>query len=692
VLSNKSILQLTFGLALISWILLVVADLTILFGAINNVQTGISPELPRLALDLFFVSVYFYYKYKIGKAESVNFIDMLWRVFMTATVTALVSLTIRLFFIVFQGTRLAENDLMINLLYHINMGLIGGFLISTFIVWKRLILYQKTKKLLFVWQFFEYSLLASIIFNFFDYTLFDFFFNFLFIFLLLLGLILSVNLKWVAYLNFKQKWKSILLIFLLILCMAYFSVSLVNFSNSFNLILDIVNNIFILSIFAFTLIYAVFSLLVILFNLPTSSVFEQKLEEVINFQRLSQSIQTGQNEQMVLEILMESSISAVMADAAWLETYNDTGLRDRMKIHQIHVDQVEKLKQSIKNESVNTIFDLNSNQDIATRKLNINLKGGTYRSILVVPIFVKNKQIGYLGLLKEVGDGFNTEMGDIIRTFVSQASISIENFQLLNEALDNERYKEELKIAKRVQSSLLPEKIRENEFFEIAAFSEAADEVGGDYYDFYQFDRDHFAIIIGDVSGKGTSAAFNMSQMKGVFHSLVQLQLPPDKFMILANQALGRCLEKSSFITASYFFIDAKNQQIAFTRAGHCPTLYFDAGKKESQIFKTKGLGLGIVRSESYDKYIAVNHITYKSGDVMLLYTDGVTEAKNSKGEEFGYERLKTFLHKQAPSNARLIKENLLKELYSFAGNRHIEDDYTALIVKFKDQIDNKTN
>lgn len=690
-LSNKSILRLTFSLALVSWALLVVSDLTILFGAINNVQTGISPELPSLALDLFFVSVYFYYKFKIGKAESVNFLDMLWRVFMTATITALVSLTIRLFFVVFQGTRLAENDLMINLLYHINTGLIGGFLISTFIVWKRLILYQKTKKLLYVWQFFEYSLLASIIFNFFDYNLFDFFFNFLFIFLVILGLILSVNLKWVAYLNFRQKWKSILLILLLILFMGYFSVNLVNFSNNYNLVLDIVNNIFILSLFAFTLIYAVFSLLVILFNLPTSSVFEQKLEEVINFQRLSQSIQTGQNEQMVLEILMESSISAVLADAAWLETYNDTHMRDRMKIHNIHVDQVESLKRLIKNETLEAIFELESKQEVATRKLNINLRSGAYRSILVVPIFVKNKQIGYLGLLKEVGDGFNNEMTDIIRTFVNQASISIENFQLLNEALDNERYKEELKIAKRVQSSLLPEKIRENEYFEIAAFSEAADEVGGDYYDFFKFDKHHYALIIGDVSGKGTSAAFNMSQMKGVFHSLVQLRLEPDRFMTLANQALGRCLEKSSFITASYFFIDTEKQEITFTRAGHCPTIFFEARNKESQIFKTKGLGLGIVRSEKFEQYIETNSIKYQEGDVLLMYTDGVTEAKDKNHQEFGYERLKHFLNQQARHSARIIKENLLKELYTFAGNTRIEDDYTALIVKFKDTETQKT-
>src|SRR5690606_22870988 len=119
-------------------------------------------------------------------------------------------------------------------------------------------------------------------------------------------------------------------------------------------------------------------------------------------------------------------------------------------------------------------------------------------------------------------EGFNKEMTKIVSTFANQAGISIENFRLMEEALQNERYKEELKIAKTVQKSLLPTNLDQDDDFEVAAFSESADEVGGDYYDTHRISARLIALIIADVSGKGTTAAFHMSQMKGIFHSLAQ--------------------------------------------------------------------------------------------------------------------------------------------------------------------------
>src|SRR5690606_35645301 len=145
----------------------------------------------------------------------------------------------------------------------------------------------------------------------------------------------------------------------------------------------------------------------------------------------------------------------------------------------------------------------------------VNLPNEEYRSALVMPLTVQGRKYGQLCLLKDLQDGFNREMIEIIRSFVNQASISIENYQLIQEAIENERYKEELEIAKRVQGSLLPQRLERNDDFDITTFSRAAAEVGGDYYDTYRINRDKVAIIIGDVSGKGTSAAFHMSQMKG---------------------------------------------------------------------------------------------------------------------------------------------------------------------------------
>ena len=131
-----------------------------------------------------------------------------------------------------------------------------------------------------------------------------------------------------------------------------------------------------------------------------------------------------------------------------------------------------------------------------------------------------------------------------------------------------------------VQKSLLPTMLEQDQDFDIAAFSESADEVGGDYYDTLRVDKHLISIIIADVSGKGTTAAFHMSQMKGIFHSLAQHDIEPSNFMVQANQALVYCLERGSFISATYFIINTQTKTIRYARAGHCPVLYYCAELK----------------------------------------------------------------------------------------------------------------
>lgn len=688
--SYKNVIRLTLILGIVSWLSLLVTDLLMLFGSVNNVRSGIPEEVRIALLEIFFISLFFYYKFITGRAEKVNFIDLLWRVFATGLLATIVSLAIFLFFNLLGNSRLTENVFLINFFYLVIYGLITAFLTSTLTVWKQLILYQKSKRLISLWSIFEYTLLISIFLSFFPLNLSSFVYNAVLTVLLVLGLILSVNLKWVAYLDFRQKWKSIIIMLAIAVFLAYFFIDLNGYIEVYGQILpsEMQDNLYISSLFGFTFLYSLFSLLVILFNLPTSSVFEQKIEEVINFQRLSQSTQAGYKVEQVYDILLESSVKAVFADAAWVEISD--GRKDLLLTKNIVADEVPALKQQLQED--NQQYDIIRSLPLRLarkdyrqkRKRHKMLKLPEYRSVLWFPLIVKNFNIGTLVILKELADGYNKEMIGIISTFVSQACISIENFQLLSETLENERYKEELKIANRVQRSLLPKKTISNDAFDIVAFSEAADQVGGDYYDIYQINEHKFIIIIGDVSGKGTSAAFHMSQMKGVFHSLAQLDLSPDQFLAYANSALSRCLEKTSFITASFFVVDTEEHTIEFARAGHCPTLVYNAQKRQARFLEGKGLGLGIVRNASFDSYIEVNKETYESQDVIVLYTDGITEAADPQQEQFGYERLRVLLEENADNAPHVIQQLLIQKLYEFCQHKVLDDDYTALIIKFK--------
>ncbi|MGK7396263.1 MAG: GAF domain-containing SpoIIE family protein phosphatase [Candidatus Cyclobacteriaceae bacterium M3_2C_046] len=684
-LSRKNIIRISILLGILSWISLLLIELIRLFSNINNIPSGIADFVPQIIQIVLFFFTFQVFKYFLKETESINILDLLWRVFVTGLVATVISLFIRFFMDFLSGSRLMENPLMISFFYHINMGLLTIFLLSTFVVWKKLILYQKSKLLIKLWRLFEYSLLISLFLIFLNYEVLDPLFNVILALLVILGIILSANLKWVAYLNFKQKWKSILLIVLVILYLWYFLMNQYWFGSIYDSVIQLSSNVSAYALFAFIFIYAVFSLLVVLFNLPTSSVFEQKLEEVINFQRLSQSAQTGQNEDQVYDILLESSVSAVMANAAWLETQSENKVELKLLTYKISREEIKQVKSQFDQIKLNALHE-EAHRNLKSAKYLSKLKNTSYNSVLAFPLLVQNHQIGSLVLLKDVLDGFNKEMIEIIHTFVNQACITIENFRLMSEAIVNERYKEELKIAKRVQRSLLPDRLEHNDDFEIAAFSKAADEVGGDYYDTFRIDHNRVAIIIGDVSGKGTSAAFNMSQMKGVFHSLVQLDLSPIDFLSHANQALSRCLEKTSFITVSLLIIDHDLKTIQFARAGHCPTLIYQKLENKTYMYKSKGLGLGILRNNNFASYIEVNQLHYQPGDVIFLYTDGITEAKNSQSDFYGYERLEKFLHIHANKSAKAIQADLLRELYTFCDRKPPEDDFTSLIIKFREK------
>jgi sigma-B regulation protein RsbU (phosphoserine phosphatase) len=673
---TKALIRLTFLGAAIAWLALVFVEIILLLSDLKGLTSGVPEWLPAVMFNLYVISLYYYYKFKVEQDESLNFTDLLWKVFATGLVATVISLAIRLVLFLMGNTKLPSNVLFDDVIYQINFGLFISFLIAAYFSWKRLILYQKSKWLIRTWLIFEFSLLFAVIFDSFKVVSTETPQIIIYVLLGLLSLVLSANVKWVAYLNFRQKWTSLLLIMLTFFYVAYFFYTVNHWSSIISeqshVVADFTSHIFNFSLFSFVLMYAIFSFLVITFNLPTSSVFEQKLEEVVNFQRISQSIQTEQNEESVYNILLESSVSSVFADAAWLE------IKGAAKDYRLFTYRMEEA------EAIAIRDHLKNNKTKNMSKHMATLKGYRFRSILAFPIQVKGETIGTLALLKELPEGFNKEMTRIVSAFANQAGISIENFRLMEEAFQNERYKEELKIAKNVQKSLLPEKLEQDTDFEISAFSESADEVGGDYYDTIRINDHQVALIIADVSGKGTTAAFHMSQMKGIFHSLAQQELDPKEFMIRANQALVYCLERGSFISATYFVINRQVKKIYYARAGHCPVLFYSAQAKTAGYLKDKGKALGMIKSRDYCNHVETNELPYASGDIMVLYTDGITEANDQKGEEFGLERLKETLEGVTDQSPHAISERLINSLYEFSGSTEINDDYTTMIVKFR--------
>src|SRR5690606_2655885 len=319
----RAMIRLLFMMGAITWLGLVFTDIVVLLSTKISMEPDIPVWLPKLLLNLFILSLFYYYKFKIEHDEVLNFIDLLWRVFATGLIATVISLALRLVSYLLGNTKLPSDVVYIDLVYLINIWLMISFLILAFTAWKRLILYQKSKWLLRFWALFEYGLLISLLYNSFNFPRIDWLYIAMLVTFLLTGLGLSGNMNWVGYLKFRQKWTGLLLLLLTIFNLLYGSYTSTYYADIIERTspssADYRHHVFALSLIAFVTIYSVFPFLVILFNLPTTSVFEQKLEEVVNFQRISQSIQTEQSEESVYNILLETSVSSVFADAAWLE-------------------------------------------------------------------------------------------------------------------------------------------------------------------------------------------------------------------------------------------------------------------------------------------------------------------------------------------------------------------------------------
>ncbi len=673
-----------------SWLLLLAVNLFTFFELDNSYSIGLPVYIQGLLLNVFFAATFFFLRIQTEENSQPNFLDMLSGVFLTSCVTFLLSVFIQ--FVAYSIERwdpahLAGHSQITVALYHVQIGLIIVFLTKAFFVWKRMVLYQGTRRLRLLWKIFEGVLLTSMVINFFVLDEFSKPYIAVFAPLAFLGLVLSFNLRWVPYLNMKEKWQGMLILLLMTAFIAYFVRLLDNYSHQGSMLgSNILYSVYIGGLFAFVLSYCVISVIVILFNLPTSSVFEEKLEEVLNFQQLTQSLQMKENENQVYETLLESATKAMAADAGWIEILGSTGKNTLLLTGNLFLDQVTLLTEVLHArypEEKSEPLAKNIKKELA-REIREKIPDlHPVKSFVRAQLLFQDEQLGSLTLLKNEKDGFSKEKTELLNTYIRMSAVAIENFRLIGKAIENERYQESLAIAKKVQQNLLPAAPVASSQFAIAAFSQAAEEVGGDYYDFYTISEDCTALIIGDVSGKGTSAAFQMAQLKGIFHSLAEQNLSPGQFLPYANNVLSRCLDKTHFVTATYFILDKSQRKIQFSRAGHCPMVYFSINLGIAEFHHGKGLGLGIIRNKGYHHYVESYEIIYQPGDMIVLYTDGIVEARNSQNEEYGYQRLLDLTTRSHTLSADEFITLLKEDVYAFCGNRPMEDDYTAMVIKF---------
>jgi serine phosphatase RsbU (regulator of sigma subunit) len=254
---------------------------------------------------------------------------------------------------------------------------------------------------------------------------------------------------------------------------------------------------------------------------------------------------------------------------------------------------------------------------------------------------------------------------------------------LLRQRADKERLEEELRIARQIQMSLLPPQGAVTlPGLRIAALCLPAAEVGGDYYDLLPLSETRLGVLIADVSGKGTSAALYMAELKGLVASLSRIYESPAKLLIEANTILGANMDSRSFVTMTYAIVDVGAQTMRYARAGHNPILQLQASTRRTRVLTPQGLGLGLDRGRRFEEILEEAEAPLAPGDIFLFFTDGLSEAMNGRSELFGERRLRDILEHSDTLTSEELKERILSEIRSFVGEAAQHDDMTLVVLK----------
>lgn len=276
----------------------------------------------------------------------------------------------------------------------------------------------------------------------------------------------------------------------------------------------------------------------------------------------------------------------------------------------------------------------------------------------------------------------NDQLGELAGSF-NQMTGSIEN--LLQTAAEKKRLEEELRIARQIQMSLLPRGPLEFAGIGVTALCVPAREVGGDYYDFFPLGDSRLGILIADVSGKGTSAALYMAELKGLVLSLSQIYQSPRQLLLEVNRIISENLDTRSFITMTYAVLDLTAGTMTFARAGHTPLLFLRADETRTDVLTPDGLVVGLRvpgATDKFEKLLEEQRVDLHKGDVIVFYTDGITEAMNLNSDLFGEARLGRIVAEHGHLDAADLRERILREIEAFVGSADQHDDMTMILVK----------
>ena len=306
----------------------------------------------------------------------------------------------------------------------------------------------------------------------------------------------------------------------------------------------------------------------------------------------------------------------------------------------------------------------------------INARSET-RSEMVAPIISNTEVIGVFDLESDELNAYSEDDLEVLMLLASQVAIIIEKVMLHEQLIEKKRLEGQLEVARQVQLELLPPRDPQLEGYDISAYNFPTEEVSGDYYDWVRIYDDQIGLVIADVSGKGVPAALLMAFLRASLRAATHIGYSPHISMAKVNYLLWESIERNQFVTAFYAILDVTNKTLTYTNAGHNPPVLLKQNGDVSFI-ERGSIPLGMFRDTRYHEY----YLTMEPGDVLMLYTDGATEAQNPEGEEFGRERLAKTVQLNRQLGARELITAAHAEVLEWTDGHGATDDVTFFVIK----------
>ena len=404
----------------------------------------------------------------------------------------------------------------------------------------------------------------------------------------------------------------------------------------------------------------------------SNQILERRVENLSNLNSLSRAVLSVLDLDNIINIILDAYFVLTGAKRISLYLWESEGLINKKTKGECNFKEnllfsEEEMREFSKKDYQETYEKLSKKFTLADNEI-----------IVISPLVVKEKQLGVIYVVEDKNKLIDLDE-ETISALVIQVSIAINNAKIYSELLIKERMSNELDVASRIQKKILPADMDEIFGLEIAQYFEPAKEIGGDYYDYTILDDNVFSITIADVSGKGVPAAFLLALGRSVLKTLTLTgDFAPNENLNELNKIIYSDITEDMFITMIHSKYNRENKTLYYSNAGHNPLVVYRAKEDTVELHTVKGVAIGFLDEYRYKQ----GEIQLDKGDIVIFYTDGITEAENKDKEMFGTDRLKEVIYQNKDKSPKELREEILEAINRFRKDYEQTDDLTFVILK----------